>query len=117
MLVLSYSARKVLLFSLGTLACFYAVSVLWYVPSTPDIGIHCSFTPTIKRVSLPANGTDFPSDGDNLVQVGRYRFPDETQPHPMWAQVRLLRELIDVRRDGVVTGPNGEAVAKASPGG
>jgi transcriptional regulator with GAF, ATPase, and Fis domain len=117
MSVFSSSARKVLLFSLGTLACFYAVNVLWYVPSTPDIGIHCSFTPTIKRVSLPANGTDFPSVGDNLVQVGRYRFPDETQPHPMWAQVRLLRELIDVRRDGVVAGPNGESVARVSPGG
>ncbi len=91
------SWRKILLFSAGFLACAYAFAVVWYVPSTPDIGFHCSFTPVVKRVEAPKNRQDYPSIGDNLVQVGRYRFPDETQPYPMWAQVRVLRELMDLR--------------------
>ncbi len=105
------SLRKILLFSLGTLVCLYAVSVLWYVPSTPDIGVHCSFTPTVKRISLAKDGQDDLQVGDNLVQVGRYRFPDDLQPQPIWAQVRLLRELMDLRHPGPVNGPGGELVA------
>src|SRR5262249_30746317 len=65
-----------------------------------------------------ARGPDFPLVGDNLVQVGRYRFPDETQAYPMWAQVRVLRELIDLRdAKGEVEGPGSETVAFQKPGG
>jgi transcriptional regulator with GAF, ATPase, and Fis domain len=111
---MSLPVKKTVLFSLGTLICLYSIAVLWYVPSTPDIGIHCSFTPIVKRVSVPENAETYPSVGDNLVQVGRYRFPEETQPHPMWAQVRLLRELIDLRRDGPCRGPDADWVARAN---
>src|SRR5262249_19711897 len=91
-------------------------AIVWYVPTTPDIGFHCSFTPVVKRVTTKAE--DYPSIGDNLVQVGRYRFPDETQPYPMWAQVRVLRELIDLRdAKGEIKGPDGEVVAFQKPDG
>src|SRR5262245_17767155 len=110
--MLSLPFKKIVLFSLGGLICLYSIAVLSYVPSTPDIGIHCSFTPMIKRVAVPENGGVYPSVGDNLVQVGRYRFPEENQPHPMWAQVRLLRELIDLRQDGPSQGPRGEWVSR-----
>src|SRR5260370_18342969 len=93
----STSWRRILLFSAGFLACLYAFTVVWYVPSTPDIGFHCSFTPVVKRSSLSPNRPDYPAIGDKLVQVGRFRFPEDNQPHPMWSQVRLLRELIDIR--------------------
>ena len=96
MALLQSTSGRILLFSAGFLACAYAFIVLWYVPSTPDIGFHCSFTPIVKRSSLSANRPDYPAIGDKLVQVGRFRFPDD-QPHPMWSQVRLLRELIDLR--------------------
>src|SRR5438105_3013712 len=108
--------RSILLFSAGVLGCAYAFSVVWYVPSTPDIGFHCSFTPVIKRVT--AKSPDYPSIGDSLVQVGRYRFPDETQPYPMWAQVRVLRELIDLRdAEQELQGSSGETVATSNPDG
>jgi transcriptional regulator with GAF, ATPase, and Fis domain len=108
----SISIRKLCLAGLGTFVLVYAVTVLCYVPSTPDIGVHCSFTPVVKRISLPSSFSESVSVGDNLIQVGGYHFPDETQPNPMWAQVRLLRELLDLRIDPTALGPGGELVSK-----
>jgi transcriptional regulator with GAF, ATPase, and Fis domain len=97
--------RKASLYCAAALGFLYAFSVVWYVPSTPDIGIYCAFTPVVKRLSPELNPETSPSVGDNLVQVGRYRFPDETQPHPLWAQVRLQRELQDLRSAKMVPLP------------
>jgi transcriptional regulator with GAF, ATPase, and Fis domain len=117
--MLGISTKKSLLFAFGALVLVYAVVVLWYVPSTPDIGVHCSFTPVVKRISLPASKPENISVGDNIIQVGRYQFPDETQPNPMWAQVRLLRELLDLRRNpnAEIYGAGGELVAKGDADG
>src|SRR5262249_18673058 len=115
--MLSLPVKKIVLFSLGGLICLYSIAVLSYVPSSPDIGIHCSFNPIIKRVTVPNPEEVGPAVGDNLVQVGKYRFPEEMQPHPMWAQVRLLRELIDLRNDGPSRDANGDWVARANPDG
>jgi len=113
----SLTIKKIVLFTLGGLTCLYSIAVLTYVPSTPDIGIHCSFTPIIKRVAVAAQEGVYPSVGDSLVQVGRYRFPEDAQPHPTWSQVRLLRELIDLRRDGPCLGPEDELVSRANDDG
>src|SRR5713101_4566645 len=116
----STSWRRILLFSAGFLACLYAFTVVWYVPSTPDTGFHCSFTPVVKRSSLSPNRPDYPAIGDKLVQVGRFRFPEDNRPHPMWSQVRLLRELIDIRDAEMLyrlEGPGGETVAIQKPDG
>src|SRR5260370_39543021 len=93
----STSWRRILLFSAGFLACLYAFTVVWYVPSTPDIGFHCSFTPVVKRSSLSPNRPAYPAIGDKLVHVGSFRVPEDNRPHPICSQVRLLRKLIDLR--------------------
>jgi transcriptional regulator with GAF, ATPase, and Fis domain len=89
------SWRKTLLVVAGVLVFGYAVAVVCYVPSTPDIGIRCAFTPVIKQVTLPPD-KDGPVVDDELLQVGNYRFPDKAQPQ-FWAQVQLLRRLIVLR--------------------
>jgi transcriptional regulator with GAF, ATPase, and Fis domain len=89
------SWRKAFLVLAAILVLVYGVGVLCYVPSTPDIGIHCAFTPVVKRVSLPPS-EDNPTSDDVIVQVGNFPFPDKAQPQ-FWAQVQLLRKLISFR--------------------
>jgi transcriptional regulator with GAF, ATPase, and Fis domain len=87
--------RKIALTGAGLLACVYAVSVLWYVPRTPDIGFRCGFAPVIKRVSLQ-EGHVFPQPEDTIEQIGNYTFQADN-PHHLWAQVVMLRKLTDFR--------------------
>ncbi len=74
----------------GALACTYALAVLVYVPSTPDIGFRCAFSPVVKRLTKPSPGESYPQVGDVITQVGNLHFPEDTQ---LWAQVMVLREL------------------------
>src|SRR5439155_326618 len=42
--------RKALLLLTGGLVCLYAVSVLWYVQTIPDMGLRSAFSPIINHV-------------------------------------------------------------------
>ena len=84
------SWHKLILILAGGLVGVYAIGIILYVPFTPDIGIRCAFSPTVKRVH--ASLTDqLPAAGDTLVQVGNFQFPEKKSE--CWAQVLLLREL------------------------
>ncbi|HEV3257575.1 MAG TPA: sigma 54-interacting transcriptional regulator [Gemmataceae bacterium] len=94
--------RKAVIVLAGALACGYAVTVLWYVATTPDIGLRCAFTPVITQQPASrdfiAEDGSLPQAGDRLIQVGPYPFPDEAQPR-LWSQVLLLRDLLDLRHE------------------
>jgi transcriptional regulator with GAF, ATPase, and Fis domain len=96
MLYRSIQWRKILLVAAGLLACVYAVSVLAYVPRTPDIGLRCGFAPVIKRVSLPEDGQTHPQLEDTIEQIGNYQFRAENTSH-LWTQVLMLRKLTNFR--------------------
>src|SRR5262245_60291237 len=84
--------RRLLIVLAGFLVCGYALSVLFYVLSVPDIGLRCVFTPTITRVfpgycyPEPEHQT-IPERGDTIVQVGDQRVEDN------WLQ--YLRKLME----------------------
>jgi transcriptional regulator with GAF, ATPase, and Fis domain len=86
--------RKILMTLVGVLVGFYALWVLWYVHSTPDIGLRTAFYPEIRRVEANAvlqdkGRSETPSAGDRIVSVdGR---PTGTWPHLLQA----LRDLSD----------------------
>src|SRR5436305_14986174 len=89
---LKASWRKGFLACAGCLVCFYELTVVCYVQSSPDIGIHCGFAPIINGVDeghLRTNG-ELPRSGDTLVQVGTV--PIEANPR-LWSQVLILRAL------------------------
>lgn len=108
--------KKSLLILAGVIAFSYAVSVLWFVSSCPDMGLHCSFSPVIKRVDSRYlegdSGADLPMPGDSLVQVGD--FPVKQGERNLWAHILLFRALLSLRDapiDGspwLRTGPDGE---------
>jgi transcriptional regulator with GAF, ATPase, and Fis domain len=90
--------RKALLVVAGILVCFYALSVLWYVQSIPDIGIRCAFGPAAKRVyprylRVATENDRVPREGDVIVKLG-------AKDVEIWPQ--LLRGLIDLRRQEFV---------------
>ena len=92
--------HKAIILMAGALACAYAVTVLCYVASTPDIGLRCAFTAKITRLPAPddVKGDPRPKKGDTLLQVGPYPFSDTDQPR-LWSQVLLLRDLVELRQD------------------
>jgi transcriptional regulator with GAF, ATPase, and Fis domain len=106
------SWRKVQLLVAGVLVCIYALAVLAYVRSTPDIGIRCAFKPVVMRVHS-SDQQDLPELGDIITQVGRYRFPPENQLQ-LPAQVALLRELIELNNSTVSDLASPEASARQS---
>jgi transcriptional regulator with GAF, ATPase, and Fis domain len=71
------------------------------VTSTPDIGLHCAFTDTIKHINpdylLKEEGQSFPEEGDILLRVGGYSIDKDGQK--LWAQIRLLRRLFELRNE------------------
>src|SRR5438132_10489844 len=93
MFVPSIQWRRILVTLTGVLACSYALWVLWYVHSTPDIGLRTALDPEIRRVDIDAvvgktETSEVPKVGDNIISVnGR---PVETWPH-------LLQALRDLR--------------------
>jgi transcriptional regulator with GAF, ATPase, and Fis domain len=89
----SYFWHKAILISAAVVVLMYAVAVLVYVSSTPEIGFRCSFGPVVKKV---ADGQTHPNLGDTILQVGDYQFPPKGQPQ-FWAQVQLLRKLTAIR--------------------
>jgi transcriptional regulator with GAF, ATPase, and Fis domain len=68
--------RHVLILVSGALICLYALGVLGYVLTIPDIGLHCPFSREIARVSdgyAPEGSIDGPREGDWLTRVGDQR--------------------------------------------
>jgi transcriptional regulator with GAF, ATPase, and Fis domain len=105
MLALTWTAaqkwwRQALLVLAGVCSCAYALGVLWYVQSTPDIGLRCAFSPVINRVDpsfLRTEGRLPDLRGHTIVKLGGQ--PVQTWPHLL----RLLRTLRD--QPGQVIGP------------
>jgi transcriptional regulator with GAF, ATPase, and Fis domain len=91
-MIASTSWRRIPLIALGILVCLYALSVLWYVLSLPDLGLHAAFLPMVNRfegVCLPGEpgGVSELQAGDRIVSVGDRSI--ETWPQLLQAQVRL----------------------------
>src|SRR4051794_9593376 len=87
--------RKALLGGVGILVCLYAITVLWYVQSMPDLGLRCAFDPSLKYVYEPYLRTDggrleAPAPRDVIIQVGDR--PVETWPNVLQAFVGLAQE-------------------------
>jgi transcriptional regulator with GAF, ATPase, and Fis domain len=84
--------RKTILIFAGVLACVYALSVLWYVHSIPDIGLRSAFDRDVKRFDGPCfavlgGPTDALQEGDRIKALGGKAV--ETWPNLL----RALREL------------------------
>jgi transcriptional regulator with GAF, ATPase, and Fis domain len=90
--------RKIVMTSVGVLLSLYALWVLWYVQSTPDIGLRTAFNPEIRRVEADAvfhesGQSQTPVAGDRIISVnGR---PVRTWPH-------FLQALRDLRNESAV---------------
>jgi transcriptional regulator with GAF, ATPase, and Fis domain len=93
--------RKAILAVAGVCICLYAISVLWYVQSIPDIGLRCAFGPAVKRVYprylrfVPEqdHSEHAPKEGDVIIRLG-------ARDVEIWPQ--LLRGLIDLRGQAFV---------------
>src|SRR5262249_36980115 len=75
------------------LVCAYALSVLFYVLSTPELGVRCAFSPVVNHFYpefsyLKNSGHLW--EGDRIVQVA-------DQPIVEWSQ--LLHKLKDLQKD------------------
>jgi transcriptional regulator with GAF, ATPase, and Fis domain len=91
-LVSYISWRKLPLIIAGILICTYAVVVLWYVQSIPDIGLRAAFDNKVKQFDHrylvgESNESYIPQEEDRLVRLGADRV--ETWP-------QLLRALVDL---------------------
>jgi transcriptional regulator with GAF, ATPase, and Fis domain len=61
--------RRGLLILAGMVSFAYAVIVLFYVQSIPDIGLRTAFSPVINSSSKPVSGA-VPQNGDMVTKVG-----------------------------------------------
>jgi transcriptional regulator with GAF, ATPase, and Fis domain len=107
--------RRALIVFLGTLVCAYAAAVLWYVMSSPEIGIHFSLTehiydtdPDFFHPESRADGKNVPEKNDQVVQLGSQVVTNS------WALlVRKLRAL--GQEDYDATYKEGTPLAQTSP--
>src|SRR5438046_1078452 len=88
----SWWSKAVLLVT-GVCICTYAISILWYVQSIPEIGLRCAFSPVVNNVDqrfvCPTEGLPPPELREcAIVKVGG-------QPVETWPQ--LLRTLLMLR--------------------
>src|SRR5437870_3568820 len=65
----AFLTRRGLLILAGSVAFCYAVIVLLYVQSIPDIGLRTAFSPEIKRQTHPYDGPTL-EEGDTVTMVG-----------------------------------------------
>ena len=69
----SIGRRRVFIVLAGLLVCTYALTVLAYVRSVPDIGLRFGFTTAIQHVdadSLHSDGGPKPEIEDKIIQLG-----------------------------------------------
>jgi len=87
--------HRALLITAAALVCLYALSVVFFARSIPDIGLHTAFTCTVNRVDGPQvryiSGPRSAQKMDVIVQFGGT--PIETWP-------QLLREMAKSADDG-----------------
>src|SRR5262249_53332771 len=88
----SDSRRRLVMLAAAILVCSYALAVLAYVASIPDIGLRSAFTPTVTQFYpdyVRYSDADVPDLlGSRILQVGNH-------PIDMWPQ--FLRALIHLR--------------------
>src|SRR6266568_3066754 len=65
----AFLTRRGLLILAGTVAFSYAVVVLVYVQSIPDLGLRSAFSPAIMGQVRPVEGA-VPQEGDVVTMVG-----------------------------------------------
>src|SRR5438445_9688592 len=84
--------QKCLIALAGILICTYALWVLWYVHSTPDIGLRTAFDPVIRKIEPNAVFDDqshTPKEWDRIVSLNG-------RPVSTWSHVlQYLRDLGD----------------------
>jgi transcriptional regulator with GAF, ATPase, and Fis domain len=88
------SSRRALLGLAGAVALTYALAVLWYVRSTPDLGIKSAFSPIVKgqpRDVVAGPEGILPRAGDRIVQVADW--PIATWPDLLLAPIKLQKWL------------------------
>ncbi len=73
--------RRGLLILAGALVCGYAITILIYVQTVPDLGIRAAFTPEIKHVHP---GYQFPDDERSRAQTGDRVVGLGNQPVETW---------------------------------
>ena len=66
--------RRLFITLAGAVVCSYACWVLWYVHSTPDIGLRTAFNPEIRSVEANAvlqqeGRSEVPEIGDRIVHL------------------------------------------------
>jgi transcriptional regulator with GAF, ATPase, and Fis domain len=84
--------RRGLLVVAGFFVCVYAVGILWYAQTLPDIGLRTAFTPIVKHFYpqyLISGGKERPEPGDRIKEVGG-------EPINDW--VDLLRAPIEIQQ-------------------
>ena len=87
------SEQRAFLVIASLLVCAYALSVLFYVLSTPELGVRCAFSPVVNHFYpefsyLKNSGHLW--EGDRIVQVADQRIVE-------WSQ--LLHKLKDLQKD------------------
>jgi transcriptional regulator with GAF, ATPase, and Fis domain len=96
--------RKFSMSLAGALAGLYALWVLWYVHSTPDVGLRTAFSPEIRRVEPNAlfqeeGRSETPIGGDRIVRISG-------RPIKTWPQLlHALRDLNHEPADPVLSLP------------
>src|ERR1700677_237160 len=85
--------RRGLLILAGLLSCAYALVVLCYVRTVPDLGLQTVFGTTLKTKPQPFDDENSPQQGDRIVRIG-----DESiniWPDVLNAPFRLREALAD----------------------
>lgn len=102
------STRDAGLLIAGLLICIYAVVVLLFVSSRPDIGIHCAFSSIIKSVDSrefeSGESVRWPQPGDRLLQVGPYYIEQtgDKEQQPWLTQVFLQKFLSSIKESPAI---------------
>jgi transcriptional regulator with GAF, ATPase, and Fis domain len=89
------TSRRFFLWLVGVLVCAYALAVLYYVSSVPDLGLKTIFGPAIKDYAkgyvLAGPENILPEPGDVVIRVGSR--PIRTWPDLLNAPSALQKEL------------------------
>src|SRR5437879_3439728 len=73
-------ARRVLLLAAGALICLYALTVLFYAHSVPEVGFRTAFNPDVRGFDGQFDPPEWtPRAGDRLVKLGSERIATWTQ--------------------------------------
>src|SRR5262245_31792910 len=89
-----FLSRRVLLILTGSLVCAYAIAVLFYVQSVPDLGLKSVFSTEIRSAPVPgAYRGKKPEAGDKVVKIADEEI--DSWPALLNAPFRLREKLAD----------------------